>query len=179
MGGYGSGRFKSGTQKVESCLVIDIGKVLRDFAYDRFPYLGGSIHVQWPGSGFESKLKCYVASQTVRVVGNLNGFPIDQEVHLESRQIANGGKVTYAHCPSCGRRCFKLLILPGGFRIGCLKCQPVSYNSQSENYRLGKGVFGMIGLAMLYINSDEKIEQTKLKRLEAKRRWRAARRSQP
>lgn len=176
VGGYGSGNHRSRTHMVESCLVIDIGKVLRDFACDRFPALGGWIHIQWPGLGFETKLKCTVAHQTIQVVGKSNSYQIEQTVCLQSRPIANGGRVTYALCPSCERRCFKLILLPGEIRIGCLQCQPVSYESQNANYRLNKGILGMVGIAMRYEIADEKIEHTKLKRLDAKRRWRAARR---
>lgn len=58
---------------------------------------------------------------------------IEERIHLSYQTLHFGGLKYYIHCPSCGRKCSKLYLIPKRQRFWCRYCGDLTYQSCKES----------------------------------------------
>lgn len=130
MGGIGSGNtWRSAKTTCEASLRIDVRYMLKHgllkpgrrgrLSWNRYGEPSGSI-------GYEAFSDCLVIDYRARLAGR-DWESITERIPIDHAAQPFGGTRPYLRCLRCGRRC---LVLYGGLRFRCRRCQRLSYQSQ-------------------------------------------------
>ncbi len=117
MGGFGSGRPRSGEPKVEQASHLNIAKLFRD-GFIRKGQAWQSL-LTWhtvrdkePCGSIGLRAWCDLdgESDRIQLYGTYQGEPFSQTIALTSIPGTKGGKRWFAVCPASGRRCLTLVL---------------------------------------------------------------------
>jgi hypothetical protein len=134
VGGIGSGnRWRYGTRdKCESSLRIDIRYMRTKGLLTR----GTQGTLSWSRGGETTSwinYKCHEATLELDYRTRPTGgdwTPVNEHISIERAAQPFGGTRRYFRCPHCYGRC---LVLYGGSRFRCRKCQNLAYASQNQD----------------------------------------------
>lgn len=141
MGGFGSGRAKSGKPRVEQASPLNVSNLLRN------GYIKPSTHIttllEWTSSrdgsktgsiGFRSWLGFGDEPDRIELYGTYGDEPFSQTIRLVSIPGTKGGLRWFAICPASGRRCLKLVLSRKHRGWVSVPASGLRYYSESEDY---------------------------------------------
>jgi hypothetical protein len=145
VGGLGGGRWagSNGAIRVEDCLVLDLGGLVRAGAIalnsiGTFHWRQAGRSVASVGFSVESAQE---GSMVLRLAYHRNGEKVSQAVPLESTGPRFGVR-WWGRCPGpvagvgCGIRVAKLYLPPGERFFACRRCHALTYASVQEAHRI-------------------------------------------
>jgi hypothetical protein len=149
MGGSGSTRWLLHSRKwrVEECLVLPIGLLIRDGTIRAGVTVSGGLKWTW-SSGESSSSVSYMVDTLVSGDEHLclqyrhtgTGEDIEQRIDLTTTPLPWGGLKWWFRCPRCwpgsdSLRRRKLYLPPGATHFGCRQCYDLTYESCQEAHR--------------------------------------------
>lgn len=156
MGGYGSGRWRTGKDVVEDCRILDINRLVKEkgLTGNRFLWC-------WCNDKGEAKASIRINPEMQRVRLQYMYSSSQQKVEMDYLvsliYVPVGyGKRPYFLCPNCGTHCLKLYM--NSLYFTCRKCAGLVYNCQREKeedraMRRARKIRRKIGASMSMMDS--------------------------
>jgi hypothetical protein len=156
MGGYGSGRWRTGRDTVEGCRQLDINRFTRDGYLDNSAFTWS-----WTNSNGEQTASIVIWPDTdgLRLQYTVTRYSRKQDMDYLvpiTRVRVGFGERPYFLCPCCGARGLKLYLNSQYFT--CRRCANLAYESQREkpeerSMRRARKIRRRIGASMSMVNS--------------------------